>query len=123
MPGTPPRANENSMSDLLDDAARRAKHYLAGLSTRSVAPDPAALAALTVFDRPLPQQSSAAAEVLAELDQFGSPATMASAGSRFFGFVIGGSLPVTVAAGWLASAWDQNAGLVVSSPINAALEQ
>ncbi len=47
---------------------------------------------------------------------------MASAGGRFFGFVIGGSLPVTVAANWLATAWDQNAGLVVTAPVNAALE-
>jgi len=56
------------------------------------------------------------------LDEIGSPATMASAGGRFFGFVIGGSLPVTVAANWLAAAWDQNAGLVITSPANAALE-
>src|ERR1700733_11380964 len=48
---------------------------------------------------------------------------MASAGGRFFGFVIGGELPVTVAANWLATAWDQNAGLVVSAPTNAALEK
>ena len=47
---------------------------------------------------------------------------MASAGGRFFGFVIGGSLPVTVAANWLATAWDQNAGLVVTAPVNATLE-
>jgi len=47
---------------------------------------------------------------------------MASAGGRFFGFVIGGSLPVTVAASWLATTWDQNAGLVVTSPVNATLE-
>jgi glutamate/tyrosine decarboxylase-like PLP-dependent enzyme len=47
---------------------------------------------------------------------------MASAGGRFFGFVIGGALPATVAANWLAATWDQNAGLVVTSPTNAALE-
>jgi glutamate/tyrosine decarboxylase-like PLP-dependent enzyme len=47
---------------------------------------------------------------------------MASAGGRFFGFVIGGALPVTVAANWLATAWDQNASFVVTSPANAVLE-
>jgi glutamate/tyrosine decarboxylase-like PLP-dependent enzyme len=109
--------------DLLDDACRRAQHYLASLDERAVAPSPGALAALARFDGPLPQQSSPPGQVLAELDEWGSPATMASAGRRFFGFVIGGSLPVTVAASWLASAWDQNAGLVVASPINAKLEQ
>ncbi len=61
--------------------------------------------------------------MLAELDEFGSPATMASAGGRFFGFVIGGALPVTVATNLLATAWDQNAGLVVTAPANAALER
>jgi len=111
------------VSDLLDEASRRARHYLAALDARAVAPSPQALAALARFDGPLPEHTSSAMEVLAELDEFGSPATMASAGGRFFGFVIGGSLPVTVAASWLASAWDQNGGLVVSSPINARLEE
>jgi glutamate/tyrosine decarboxylase-like PLP-dependent enzyme len=113
----------DAMSRLLDDAARRAGRYLADLGARPVAPARAALDALAVFNRPIPEQSCAAEEVLAELDEFGSPATMASAGGRFFGFVIGGSLPVAVAADWLAAAWDQNAGLVVTSPISAALEK
>ncbi|TLY88026.1 MAG: aspartate aminotransferase family protein [Gammaproteobacteria bacterium] len=111
------------MSDLLDEASRRARRYLAALDARAVAPSPQALAALARFDGLLPEQTSSPMEVLAELDEFGSPATMASAGGRFFGFVIGGSLPVTVAASWLASAWDQNGGLVVTSPINARLEK
>jgi len=111
------------VSDLLDEASRRARHYLAALDARAVAPSPQALTALARFDGPLPEHTSSAMEVLAELDEFGSPATMASAGGRFFGFVIGGSLPVTVAASWLASAWDQNAGLVATSPINARLEE
>ena len=111
------------MSDLLDDAAHRATRYLTHIGARPVAPTSAALSALSVFDRPIPERTSPAEEVLAELDEFGSPATMASAGGRFFGFVIGGSLPVTMAANWLAGAWDQNAGLVVTSPVNATLEQ
>jgi len=111
------------VSDLLDEASRRARQYLATLDARAVAPSPQALAALARFDGPLPEHTSSAMEVLAELDEFGSPATMASAAGRFFGFVIGGSLPVTVAASWLASAWDQNGGLVVTSPINARLEE
>jgi glutamate/tyrosine decarboxylase-like PLP-dependent enzyme len=60
--------------------------------------------------------------VLAQLDEIGSPATVASAGGRYFGFVIGGSLPSSLAASWLATAWDQNAGLVAASPVAAALE-
>jgi glutamate/tyrosine decarboxylase-like PLP-dependent enzyme len=111
------------MSGLLDDAARRAQRYLTGVGARSVAPSPAALEALAAFDRTLPTQPCSAGEVLAELDELGSPATVASAGGRYFGFVVGGSLPVTVAASWLATAWDQNAGLVVMAPVGAALEK
>jgi glutamate/tyrosine decarboxylase-like PLP-dependent enzyme len=111
-----------TMDDLFDDAAQRARRYLTSLDERSVAPSADAIACLAEFERPLPEAPSAAAVVLAELDDIGSPATMASAGGRFFGFVTGGSLPVTVVANWLATAWDQNAGLAVTSQANAALE-
>ena len=110
------------MSDLLDDAAKRASRYLESLNTRAVAPAKEAVAALARFDQAFPEHPSSAETVLAELDEIGSPATMASAGGRFFGFVIGGALPATVAANWLATAWDQNTGFVVTSPTNAALE-
>jgi glutamate/tyrosine decarboxylase-like PLP-dependent enzyme len=111
------------MSDLLDDTARRASRYLESLDSRSVAPSKDAVAALKRLERAFPERVSPPGEVIAELDEIGSPATVTSAGGRFFGFVFGGSLPVTVAAGWLATAWDQNAGLVVGSPISAALEE
>ena len=111
------------MSDLLDDAAKRANRYLESLNTRSVALGKEAVAALAGFDQAFPEHTSTAEAVLAELDEIGSPATMASAGGRFFGFVIGGALPVTVAANWLATAWDQNASFVVTAPTNAALEK
>jgi glutamate/tyrosine decarboxylase-like PLP-dependent enzyme len=57
------------------------------------------------------------------LDEIGSPATIGISGRRFFGFVIGGSLPATVAASWLSTAWDQNAGLFVGSPVGVVLEE
>ena len=110
------------MTNLLNDAAQRASRYLESLDTRSVAPEAQALAALARFNRAFPEHTTSAESVLAELDEIGSPATMASAGGRFFGFVTGGALPAAVAATWLAATWDQNAGLVVSSPSNAALE-
>src|SRR5262245_12323866 len=93
---------------LLEDAAHRAVAYLESLNRRAVRPDPAATARLDQLNVAAPRKPTAAAEVLAQIDEFVSPATMASAGPRFFGFVIGGSLPVTVAANWLAAAWDQN---------------
>jgi glutamate/tyrosine decarboxylase-like PLP-dependent enzyme len=108
---------------LLEDAAARAQRYLGALSTRAVAPAPAAIAGLAALDAPLPQASQDAAAVLARLDEIVSPATMAMAGPRFFGFVIGGSLPVAVAANWLATAWDQNTGLYAATPGTAHIEQ
>ena len=110
------------MRDLLDDASKRAIRYLDGLSHRGVMPDAAALTGLAELDGTLPEHSCAPAETLRLLDDFGSPATMASAGGRFFGFVIGGALPVTVASNWLATAWDQNAALQGPARAVSALE-
>jgi glutamate/tyrosine decarboxylase-like PLP-dependent enzyme len=101
---------------ILDDAARRAQAYLESLEGRSVAPSNAAVQGLRELDEPLPDGPSDPAVTLALLDRVVSPATIASAGPRFFGFVIGGSLPVTLAANWLAGAWDQNAALYHSMP-------
>ncbi len=108
---------------LLHTAAALAAEYLAGLPTRSVAPAPAALARLRSLDRPFPDGPADPTAVLQELHAVGSPATMATAGGRFFGFVVGGSLPAALAASWLAAAWDQDAGLAVLAPGAAAFEE
>jgi glutamate/tyrosine decarboxylase-like PLP-dependent enzyme len=107
---------------LLADAAARAARYLSEVRERPVAPTKEALAGLARLAPPLPESGLAADRVLALLDEAGSPATLGTAGPRFFGFVIGGSLPATVAASILATAWDQNAGLRATSPVAAALE-
>jgi glutamate/tyrosine decarboxylase-like PLP-dependent enzyme len=111
------------MDDVLRDAAGRASRYLAELPARGVAPSPQAVDALRRFRQPLQDGPIDAARVLAELDAVGSPATMATAGGRFFGFVIGGSLPAALGANVLAAAWDQNAGVAAASPVAAALEE
>jgi glutamate/tyrosine decarboxylase-like PLP-dependent enzyme len=112
----------NETARLIADAAARAARYLADVQERSVAPTPAGIAGLERLAPAFPERGLAAQEVLALLDEAGSPGTLATAGPRFFGFVIGGSLPATVAAAVLATAWDQNAGLRVTSPVGAAVE-
>ena len=111
------------MSDLLLSTARRAIRYLADVQDRPVRPAEAAVRALDSLVEGLPDGPTDAAEVIARLDETGSPATMGIAGPRFFGFVIGGALPAALAANWLASAWDQNAGLFAATPISAVLEE
>ena len=108
---------------LYDDAARRAQRYLDSLERRRVSPTPEAIAGLAAWNQPLPEGPCDPAETLRSLDEVGSPATMAMAGPRFFGFVIGGALPATVAANWLATAWDQNTGLFDATPATSTLEQ
>ena len=76
------------MEELLKDAAGRACRYLQGLADRPVAPSPAALAALKELATPLQAHPLELARVLEELDDIGSPATVATAGGRFFGFVL-----------------------------------
>ena len=107
---------------LLDDAVRRACRYLQGLDERSVAPTAAALAGLERLGGDLPEEGMAPDELLALLDDTASPATVACAGGRYFGYVTGGALPAALAAGWLVSAWDQNAFSTVTSPVGAAIE-
>jgi len=111
------------MRKLMQDAARRALAYLDGLPERGVAPSPQAVAGLSSLDESLPDGPSAPEAVLQLLDETCSPATIAMAGPRFFGFVIGGSLPVTLAANWLAGAWDQNTAYYNATPATAMLEQ
>ena len=103
----------------MNDAARRACRYIEALGERPVAADVARLAAL---GGALPEEGMQPSELLALLDDVGSPATVASAGGRYFGFVTGGVLPASLAASWLASAWDQNALSSVTSPVGATIE-
>ncbi len=111
------------INTLLDAAFKSIRRFLAERDKKSIQPTPEALAELDQLDCVLPEQPVDALEVFEKLDRFGSPATLGTISGRFFGFVIGGSLPVTTAANMLASAWDQNAALQVCSPVNAKLEE
>jgi glutamate/tyrosine decarboxylase-like PLP-dependent enzyme len=108
--------------ELLAEAAARGAAYLRRIRQRSVAPSDAAVAELQKFVEHLPAQPCDPAAVLKQLDEVGSPGTVANAGGRFFGFVNGGAVPAALAANVLAAAWDQNAALRVMSPVAAVLE-
>lgn len=109
--------------ELLADSDRRAAAYLASLAGRRVFPDARAVDALSAFAAPMADGSRDPAQVLALLDEVGSPATVASNGSRYFGFVVGATLPVAAAADRLVSAWDQCASSSLNSPAAAAVER
>jgi len=109
--------------DIMTDAAARGRRYLEAVNDRTVFPQAEALENLNRFDEPLPDSPTDPAEVLALLDEAGSPATVATAGNRYYGFVIGGSLPAALGANVLAAAWDQNAGLYTASPVASKLEE
>ncbi|HSS77751.1 MAG TPA: aminotransferase class V-fold PLP-dependent enzyme, partial [Thermoanaerobaculia bacterium] len=72
---------------------------------------------------PLPEKGTDARKVIEELARAADPGLVGTAGPRYFGFVIGGHLPAALAADWLTSAWDQNAGLYVTSPANSVVEE
>jgi glutamate/tyrosine decarboxylase-like PLP-dependent enzyme len=107
--------------ELLRDTLERSLAYLGGVADRSVAPGRAAVDGLSELDFALPAAGLAAMDVLRLVDVVGSPATVASNGPRYFGFVIGGALPIAQAASWLGAAWDQNAAMTMMSPVAARL--
>ena len=107
----------------MEQTTERAARYLETLEARRVFPTVEAVGRLQELGGPLPANGAEPTEVLRLLDEIGSPATVATAGPRYFGFVTGGALPGTLAANWLAGAWDQCAGLDVLSPVSSALEE
>ena len=106
------------MANLFKFVTNRAIRYLDSLESRNVAPTTEALQALSRLDEQLPHQSTDDEVVISLLYEVGSPATVATAGPRYFGFVVGGTLPAALAANWLAGEWDQNARLVALSTLS-----
>jgi len=111
------------VTKLLQDTAQRAIRYLAELDDRGVAPSVEAVAALGALDTSLPDRPTDPAEVLDLLDTYGSPATTANTGGRYYGFVTGGVLPAALAASWMSSTWDQNGFGYTNSPVAVVLEE
>jgi len=113
------------MKDLaiLNQARRYAFDYLDSVPERNVYPTDTAIQNLDAFEEEMPGESGAASEVLRQLDKIGSPGTVTHTGGRYFGFVTGGVLPVSLASRWLADVWDQNTALYVMSPVSPKLEE
>lgn len=111
------------MKELLNKTAELAVNYLEGIQSRRVQPDKQAVDHLTTLDFDLPESPMSPEKVIQMLDELGSPATIGIAGRRFFGFVIGGSLPAALAANWLAGAWDQNSAFDNVTPATSKIEK
>jgi glutamate/tyrosine decarboxylase-like PLP-dependent enzyme len=109
--------------ELLQKTASLAASYLDGIDARNVSADTgAAMLLREKLAGDLPENPQSANDVLGFLNEYGAPATVASAGGRYFGFVTGGAVPASLAANWLANSWDQNGFSSVSSPALAAFE-
>ncbi len=113
----------SELKTLLAYAAERGMFYREAIDERAIAPSEAALAAIEGFVEELPDDGLDDAEVLAKLDRIGAPASVGMTNPRYFGFVIGGSLPVTVATNWLTTAWDQNVGMHEITPAASTVER
>lgn len=125
-PASHPRLEDSHASEYdaaLRQAFERARRYVIDIGERRVGVQGEAIERMSALGGPLPQVGEHTTSIIALLDEAGSPATMASMGGRFFGGVIGGALPATVAAHWLADAWNQNACLFDFSPVSAYLEE
>lgn len=116
-------AGEERYRDALAAAAGHAREWLESQGTRHVGPRLTAAELAADFGGPLPKEGMPAAEVVDYLASKAEPGLMAMPSGRFFGWVIGGTLPAALAADWLVSAWDQNAGLRYATPATAAIEE
>lgn len=108
--------------EIFKQAQTYAFNYLETVFDRNVYPTEAAIDNLTIFDEELPVHTTTAESVLEQLHTYGSPATTATLGGRYFGFVTGSAVPVGLAAKNLGTYWDQAPAMNVLSPIGSKLE-
>ena len=107
----------------LTEAFERANTYLTGLPERRVGPRATAAELHEALGGALPTGPTDAREVVAHLAKGVEDGLLPSGSGRFFGFVFGGATPAALAADWLATAWDQNAGLYAAAPAAAVVEE
>jgi glutamate/tyrosine decarboxylase-like PLP-dependent enzyme len=109
--------------DLLQSTAEYAAAYLDSLDARRIAPSASLEELRAALGGPLPEGPTDAQVVVSELIEAAEPGLVAMPSGRYFGFVIGGALPASVAADWLTTTWDQNAGLYAAGPSAAVVEE
>ena len=110
-------------AELLRRTAELAIDFLDSLPERRVMPRQHVAELREQLVVELPEMGEDPSAVIEHLADVGGRAAVAMAGPRYFGFVIGGSLPAAVAADWLTSTWDQNAGLYVAGPAASVVEE
>ena len=110
------------MKSLLDRASEHAQRYLEGIAERPVKATLTSAELRAALGGPLVAAGESPMAIIDRLAEAAAGGTVASAGPRYFGFVVGGSLPAAVAADWLVSAWDQNAGIFALSPLVSVVE-
>jgi glutamate/tyrosine decarboxylase-like PLP-dependent enzyme len=115
--------NEADWKGPLGEAFEEALAYLEGLPSRRVASYIELSTLRKALGGPVPDRPMEPREVVADLVAAADPGVVASGSGRFFGFVIGGANPAALAADWLTSAWDQNAGLYVLGPAASVVEE
>src|SRR5262249_53184980 len=108
--------------EVLRDTLAHAEKFISQLPNRPMRAQATREQLIALLDARLSEQGEDPADTIDLLARAGEQGTMASAGPRYFGFVIGGSLPVSVAADWLTTTWDQNSGLYATSPIASVVE-
>ena len=113
----------DELRQLLDFTATLAADFYDTLPERPVFPRTTARELRETFAAPLPEWPTDPRTVIAELAAAADPGIVASAAGSYFGFVIGGAVPASLAADWLTTAWDQNAGLYVGGPSAAVVEE
>ena len=121
--GTPVKLDPAEYRSVLDTAHDRAIDWIDSVPERPVAPTKDVQQMKQVFERPLQDERVDPAAVVNELATQAEPGVMAMSSGRFFGWVIGGTLPASLGADWLVSTWDQNAAMRYASPATAAIEE